>query len=295
MDSPYDSRQIRRAFGRAASAYAAAAVLQCEVETRLLEQVEYAKASPQRILDIGAGPGGASLALKKRWPQAQVIALDLALPMLREARRRAGWWRPKFACVNADANALPLPDASVDLLVSNLCMQWIADLPALFSEWRRVLAPGGLLLCSTFGPDTLRELRAAFAQADAGEHVSPFAPIQTVGDAMLAAGFRDPVLHSDTFTLTYRDARDLMRELHTIGAGNALTTRRRSLTGKQRMRDAIAAYDSFRQPDGLLPATYEVFYAHAFGPDPGQPRRGGRDGEIAAVPLSRIPIRRRGG
>ena len=294
MPSPFDSRQIRRAFGRAASAYTATAVLQREVEARLLEQLDYAKAAPARILDLGAGPGRASVALKQRWPKAHVIALDLALPMLIEARKHAGWWRPKFSRVNADASALPLPDASVDLIFSNLCMQWIPDLPALFAEWRRVLSPGGLLLCSTFGPDTLHELRAAFAQADAEEHVSAFAPIQTVGDAMLAAGFRNPVLDGDTFTLTYADAMTLMRELHGIGAGNALATRRRSLTGKQRMRNAIAAYETFRQPDARLPATYEVIYAHAFGPDPGQPRRGGRDGEIAAVPLSRIPIRRRG-
>ena len=294
MDSPYDSRQVRRAFGRAASAYSATAVLQREVEARLLEQLDYAKAPPQRIVDLGAGPGRASVALKKRWPQAQVIAIDLALPMLREARKQAGWWRPKFARVNANAAVLPLPDASVDLLFSNLCMQWIADLPGLFAEWRRVLTPGGLVLCSTFGTETLHELREAFASADAAPHVSPFVPIQTVGDAMLSAGFRDPVLDSDTFTLTYRDAPALMHELRTIGAGNALVSRRRSPTGKQRMRDAIAAYEQFRQPDGLLPATYEVFYAHAFGPEPGQPRRGGRDGEIAAVPLSRIPIRRRG-
>lgn len=294
MPSPFDSRQIRRAFGRAAGAYRATAVLQREVETRLLEQLDYAKTPPQRILDIGAGPGFASVVLKKRFPQAQVIALDLAHPMLVEARKQAGWWRPKFARVNADASALPLPDASVDLLFSNLCMQWIPDLPALFAEWRRVLSPGSLLLCSTFGPDTLHELRDAFAVADDEPHVSPFAPIQSVGDAMLAAGFRDPVLDGDTFTLTYADAMTLMRELHTIGAGNALQQRRRTLTGKARLQRAVAAYDTVRTPDGVLPATYEVIYAHAFGPDPGQPRRGGRGGDIAAVPLSRIPIRRRG-
>lgn len=294
MPSPFDSRQIRRAFGRAASAYRATAVLQREVEARLLEQLDYAKTPPTRILDIGAGPGFASLALKKRFPQAQVIALDLAHPMLVEARKQAGWWRPKFSRVNADASALPLPDASVDLLFSSLCMQWIPDLPALFAEWRRVLAPGGLLLCSTFGPETLHELREAFAQADDEPHVSPFAPIQTVGDAMLAAGFRDPVLDGDLFTLTYADAMTLMRELHAIGAGNALAQRRRTLTGKARLQRATAAYETFRTPEGVLPATYDVLYAHAFGPDPGQPRRGGRDGEIAAVPLARIPIRRRG-
>jgi malonyl-CoA O-methyltransferase len=161
----------------------------------------------------------------------------------------------------------------------------------LFAEWRRVLAPGGLLLLSSFGPDTLRELRAAFAAADDAAHVSEFAPIQVLGDALVAAGFRDPVLDTDTFTLTYADARTLMRELRGIGAGNALAHRRRSLTGKSRMQRMLDAYEAERR-DGVLPATYEVFYAHAWGPEPGAPlKRGGED--IVAVPVSRIPIRRK--
>lgn len=292
MPSSFDTQQVRRSFGRAAARYAATAVLQKEVESRLLERLDYVTQAPARILDIGSGPGSASAALKRRWPRAQVVALDLALPMLAEARRQAGWWRPRFGRVNADARALPFREAAFDLVFSNLCIQWIDDLPALFAEWRRVLAPGGMLLLSSFGPQTLHELRAAFAAADDEEHVSRFAPIQVLGDAMLASGLRDPVLDGDLFTLTYRDARSLMRELHAIGAGNALASRRRGLMGKSRMQRAIDAYETFRR-DGVLPASYEVIYAHAWGPEPGQPRRlGGAD--LAAVPLSAIPIRRRG-
>lgn len=287
-----DPTQVRRSFSRAAPTYAATAVLQREVESRLLEQLDYVEREPARILDVGSGPGRASAALKARWPKAQVIALDLALPMLHEAKKQSGWWRPKFARVNADASALPLADGSVDLLFSNLCIQWVTDLPALFAEWRRVVAPGGLVLVSTFGPDTLHELRAAFAAVDDDPHVSPFAPIQALGDALLASGFRDPVLDADTFTLTYPGARDLMHELRAIGAGNAARARRRTLTGKAHMQRVHAAYEPFRR-DGVLPATYEVHYAHAWGPEPGQPRRTG-GGDLATVPLSRIPIRRRG-
>jgi len=287
-----DPRQVRRAFSRAAPQYAATAILQKEVESRLLEQLDYVERPPQRIVDVGSGPGRASAALKARWPKAQVLAVDLAAPMLREARKQAGWLRPKFARVQADARALPLAEGSVDLLFSNLCIQWVDDLPALFDEWRRVLAPGGMLLLSSFGPRTLHELRSAFAQVDDEPHVSPFADIQALGDALLASGFRDPVLDADTFTLTYPHPRELMRELHAIGAGNAARTRRRTLTGKGRMQRVHAAYETFRA-QGVLPATYEVFYAHAWGPQPGQPRRGG-GGDLAAVPLSSIPIRRRG-
>lgn len=287
-----DKHQVQRAFGRAAPQYAATAVLQKEVERRLLEQLDYVEHAPQRIVDLGAGPGRASAALKARWPKAQVVAIDLALPMLREAKKQAGWLRPKFQRVNADAAALPLADGSVDLLFSNLCIQWIEDLPALFGEWRRALAPGGMVLASTFGPQTLHELRGAFAAVDDVPHVSPFAPIQAVGDALLASGFRDPVLDTDTFTLTYRTAPELMHELRAIGAVNAAHARRRTLTGKHRMQRMHAAYESHRR-EGVLPATYEVLYAHAWGPQPGQPRRDAT-GDLAAVPLSRIPIRRRG-
>jgi malonyl-CoA O-methyltransferase len=293
MSDSFDQRQVRRAFGRAASRYSTTAVLQREVEARLIEQLEYVERAPARILDVGCGPAVSSAALKRHWPKAEVIALDAALPMLVEARKHIGWFRPRFARVCADARLLPVADASIDLLFSNLCIQWVDDLPAMFAEWRRVLAPGGMVLLSSFGPDTLHELRAAFAAVDRVEHVSRFAPVQQVGDALLASGFRDPVLDVDIFTLTYADARTLMRELRDIGAGNALEGRRRSLTGKQRMLGAVEQYEGFRRA-GVLPATYEVIYAHAWGPEPGQPRRGS-GGDIAAVPIAKIPIRRREG
>lgn len=287
----FDPRHLKHAFGRAAQSYEAAAALQKEVESRLLESLDYLdKRVPQMVLDIGAGPGRASAVMKKRWPKAQVVALDLALPMLREAKKKSGWWRP-FRRVCADASALPFADASADVIFSSLCLQWVDDLPATLAGFRRVLKPGGLLLFSSFGPRTLGELRQAFAAADDAPHVSPFAHIQQVGDALIQAGFRDPVLDQDSFTLTYPDLPTLMRELRDIGATNALDSRRRTLTGKARFARAAAAYEPLRR-DGALPSTWEVIYAQAWGPAPGAPRReAGAD--IAAVPLSAIPIRRR--
>jgi len=286
----FDRKQIRRAFGRAARDYAAVAVLQNEVRTRLFEQLAYLEQAPQRVLDLGCGPGHGAAALKARWPKAEVLALDMALPMLVEAGRQRRWLRP-FQRICADAAALPLADASLDLIFSNLCLQWLDDLPATLAEFRRVLRPNGLLLFSSFTTGTLDELRAAFAQADgAAPHVSPFADIQQIGDAVLAAGFRDPVLDRDHFTLTYPDLRSLMQELRAIGAGNALAGRRRALTGKQRLKRATDAYETFRR-DGVLPASYEVVYAMAFGPQPGQPRRHG-GGEIATFPVERLKRRR---
>lgn len=301
-DRVYDVRQVRRAFSRSASRYQGAAKLQREIEARLLESLDYlddpalARKPPQVVVDLGSGPAHAAAAMRERWPKARVVAVDLALPMLREAERHMGRWplgtRRRFDRVCADARALPLADGSVDVLFSNLCLQWVDDLPAAFAGFRRALRPGGLLLVSSFGPETLIELRDAFAHADATPHVSPFASIARFGDALMHAGFRDPVLDRDLFAHGHRDLPALMRELRDIGATNALRARRHTLTGKARFAAAARAYDALRGGDGLLPATWEAIYAHAWAPEPGAPIRG-EDGEIATVPVSAIPIRRR--
>lgn len=287
---PFDRAQVRRAFGRAAATYEAHAVLQAEVESRLQERLDGQPLQPAVVLDVGSGTGRGTAQLRRRYGKAQVIALDLALPMLKAARRHAGWLRP-FARVAGDAQALPLADASVDLIHSSLCLQWSGDLAAVYDEFRRVLKPGGPLLFSTFGPETLFELREAFSHVDDHPHVSRFLDLQTIGDGLLAAGFRDPVLERDLFTLTYADALTLMRELRAIGATNADTGRSRVLTGKARLQGAIAAYETFRR-DGRLPATYEVIYAQAFAPDAGQPRRK-RGGDLASFPIERLRGSRR--
>ena len=297
-----DAPRLRRAFGRAADGYEAVAALQREVAARLFEQTDaFGERKPERIFDLGCGPGIAARAMHKRWPRAQVLAVDFALPMLRQLDLRkldAGkaWWKPMRRAVQplcADVSALPLADGCADLLFSSLCLQWVPDLLRALRGFSRVLRADGLLLFSTFGPDTLGELRESFHSADAGDPVTPFADIRRIGDALQAAGFRDPVLHRDRFTLTYPDVPALMRELRALGAHNARTDRRRSLMGKARMRRVFDAYETLRR-DGALPSTWEVIYAQAFAPPPGQPLRADGD-ELARVPLSAIPIRRRGG
>lgn len=289
--SVFDRRQLRRSFGRAASRYTEAAALQREVEARLLDQLAYLDdRQPQRILDLGSGPGRAAGAMKKRWPKADVIAVDAALPMLREVPRHTRFWRP-VRRVNADVSKLPFADQSTDLIFSSLCLQWLDDLPAVLSEFRRVLRPGGLLLFSTFGPETLSELRDAYLASGETPPLSPFAAIQQVGDALLAAGFKDPVLDRDRYTLTYPDLRTLMHELRAIGAGDARADRRRGLGGRARLQRVTANYENLRR-DGVLPSTWEVITAQAWGPAPGAPRRDG-GADLASFPADRIPVRRR--
>ena len=290
-DFHVDHRQVRRHFGAAARSYEKHDALQREVQTLLLDRLGFYLEEPARVVDVGAGPGRGTALLKKRWPKAQVIALDAALPMLREAKRHSAWLKP-FQRICADATALPLPDHSVDVLHSNLCFQWIDDLPALFGECVRVLKTGGMLTFSTFGPDTLKELRAAWAAADGQPHVSRFLDMHDIGDAMINAGLRDPVLDVDRFTLTYSEPRKLLEELQGLGATNADASRARGLAGKSRYRAMLEAYETMRV-DGRIPATWEVVTAHAWGPPPGQSRRIPGGGEMASFSISSLRGSRR--
>ena len=283
-----DSVQVRRAFARAARSYERHDALQREVGARLREQLALLDAPPARVLDLGAGTGLGSAALAAAFPRAQVLALDLALPMLKAARRHAGLLGRAYARVAGDAQRLPFADGAFDLLYSNLCIQWISEPLPLFVELLRVLRPGGLLLLSSFGPDTLRELRAAWAAAD-GEHphVSRFLDMHDLGDVALAAGLRDPVLASEQLTLTYADVDALLRELKGLGATNADAARVRGLTGRTRLARMREAYP--RRPDGRIASSWEIVYLHGHAPREGEPRRtpGGQEATFSLQALRR--------
>jgi malonyl-CoA O-methyltransferase len=290
-DFRLDLRQVRRASSRAAQSYERHDVLPRQVQDALLQRLDFYLGTPARVLDLGAGTGRGSALLKRRWPKAEVIAVDIALPTLREVRRHASWLRP-VARVCAEAARLPLPDHCIDVLHSNLCLPWCDDLPAVFAECVRVLKPRGFLAITSLGPDTLRELRAAWAESDDRPHVGRFLDMHDLGDAMLAAGLRDPVLDVERYTLTYATPRDLMLELKGLGATNADTTRWRGLTGKAHYRRMLDGYEKSRV-DGRIPATVEVVAAHAWGPQPGQPRRVPGGGEIASFSVDALRGSRR--
>jgi malonyl-CoA O-methyltransferase len=239
---------------------------------------------PAVVLDLGAGTGHASLALKRRFRASQVVALDLAEGMLREAGSRQTLLR-RFRRVCAHAAALPLREASVDLVFSNLMLLWCTDPDAVFRECRRVLRPGGLLTFTTFGPDTLVELRRAWAAADRHTHVNRFIDMHDLGDALLRAGLVEPVMDVERYTLTYAEVRDLMRDLKAIGAHNANAGRPRGLTGKGALTRMTAAYETLRR-DGRLPATQEVVFGQAWVPV-GAPRAKRTLGEVV-VPVGKI-------
>jgi malonyl-CoA O-methyltransferase len=274
-----DTGRVRRSFDRAASTYDDAAVLHREVRDNLLQRLDLMALAPRVVVDAGAGTGHAASALIRRYPKSLVVALDASRPMLQAAGRRQRWLR-RFARLCANAEQLPLADGSVDLILSNLMLQW-CDLDAVFAECRRVLAPRGLLSFTTLGPDTLRELRSAWSAVDSHTHVNQFLDMHDIGDALVRAGFASPVLDVERYTLSYPDVRRVAADLKATGARNATLGRSRGLTGRGRFTALTAAYESFRQ-DGRLPATYEVVFGHAW--TGGQSaRRGGMDESGAAA------------
>jgi len=265
----FNQADVRRAFDRAAERYEQFAVLQNEVCNRLLEKLDIVKIAPEFILDAGAGTGKAIPALFERYKKAQLVALDLSEKMLGKSGRHGGFFRaPHLVC--ADIERLPFADDTFDLVFSSLSMQWCNDLNAALLEAKRVLKPGGLFVFSTFGPDTLKELRYSWNKVDEFNHVNQFIDMHDIGDALLQDGYAEPVMEAEVMTVTYDTVDEIMHDLKAIGANvtaaNAQGKRfNKGLTGKSVLQTVRQAYESFRQDD-VLPATYEIVYGHAWKP-----------------------------
>lgn len=279
----FDQQRIRRAFDRAAESYQQYAVLQTEVCNRLLDKLEVVKLSPKFILDAGAGTGAAIPALFARYKKAQVVTLDLSENMLQKANKHGTILRSPHA-VCGDLERLPFADDSFDLVFSSLSMQWCNDLNAALLEAKRVLKPGGLYVFTTFGPDTLKELRYSWSKVDDGDHVNRFIDMHDIGDALLQDGFAEPVMEAEVLTVTYDSVDQLMRDLKAIGANVTATgttedtavagdkvkqiekaPARKGLGGKSMLHTVRQGYEKFRR-DNVLPASYEIIYGHAWKP-----------------------------
>jgi len=269
-DFRLDPRLVRRRAGRAAAGYSGVDTLAREISRRMAERLEYIRIEPKRILDLGCGPGADLATLATRYPGVARIAIDSAPAMLAQARGEKNLLKrlmsfgkpaaPDFVC--AEASALPLARGSVSFAWSNLMLQWLHDpLPAL-KEIHRVLEVGGLLMFSTLGPDTLKELRASLP-ASRSEHLHRFIDMHDLGDALVGAGFSDPVMDMEMLTVTYTKLDDLFHDLRASGSTNAALSRPRGLVGKNHWQQMRAAYEALRR-DGRLPATVEVVYGHAW-------------------------------
>lgn len=264
---------MRRAFAAAAGSYDAAAVLAREVGARMAERLDYINLTPRRLADIGCATGDGVRDLQRRYRDALPLAIDYALPMLDEVRRRSGrlqrLTRRVPRLLNADVRALPLADASLDLVWSNLMLHWLPEPLLAFRELHRVLDVGGLLMFACLGPDTLRELRTVCRDLGIASPLATFADMHDLGDQLVAAGFSDPVMDMELLTITYATPRQFLADQRHLGVARALLG---ALSWRE-WRRVFAAWDARRQ-DGRLPATFEIVYGHAWKVAPRQASTG---------------------
>ena len=259
-----DHNKRRRGFERSASGYDAAAVLQNEIGTRLLQRLDYIKLRPQRWLDLGSGTGYITKHLMKKYSKSEFHAVDIAFNMAKKTLQHQSW-RRKLHVACAAAEDLPYRDDSFDLVISNLMLQWCDDLVATFTGINRVLVPEGCFMFASFGTDTMVELRESWKAVDHYDHTHEFVDIHDVGDALMTAGFQQPVLDMEKITLTYPSLAAMFRDIKTIGATNASLRRNKGLTGKGAFKKLEIAYEAFRTEEGLYPLTYEVVYGQGWG------------------------------
>jgi malonyl-CoA O-methyltransferase len=264
-----DRQQVGRRFSKVAASYPQADFFAREIDRRMLERLDYVNLTPNRILDLGCSRGGSFTELAGRYPATQLLGFDLAPAMLQsDTAARPAWQRwlglkPTTGPlrVAADAASLPLQSQSIALVWSNLLLHWLDDPLPVLAEAHRVLEVGGLLMFSTLGPDSLKELRTAFS--DGYSHTQRFIDMHDLGDMLVGCGFADPVMDMEVITLTYDDIDAMFDELRAAGSSCAMTSRRHGLTGRGALLKARATYETLRH-EGKLPATFEVIYGHAW-------------------------------
>ncbi len=282
-----EKRQVRLTFDRAADTYDDFAALQYEVADRLLERLDIINIDIRTVLDVGCGTGYCTRALGKHYKRAKIIGLDLAPAMVSRASQQHGRWR-KGVYLAGDAESLPIASGSVDLVFSNLALQW-CDPDAVFSEFARVLRPGGTILFSTCGPDTLQELRQAWHEVNEKPHVHDFVDMHDLGDALMRAGLVEPVMDRENLLLDYADVAGVMKDLKGVGAHNVAPNRARGLSGKSTFTRFKTAYEAMAN-NGRIPATYDAIYGHAWA---SQALPGEDNGGSFRIPISAIGGRRR--
>ncbi len=285
---PVDARLARRRFERTAASYAKASRLEAEIGARMLERLDYVRIAPRRVLDAGAGPSREARALAARYRDSTLVALDLSLAMLREARRGAGWFaawsrraRPHAVC--ADVERLPLADASIGLVWSNMVLHWLDEPIVALREFHRVLEPGGLLMFSALGPDSLKELR----QAAGRERVHDFADMHDIGDRLVAAGFAAPVMDMEIVKMNYAAPERLLDDLRLSGQTHARSGAPRGLRGRDFRAQVVDALRAGRAGGEEFYATYEIVYGHAWKRTASRPNRGDNAAPLRFAPRVR--------
>lgn len=282
------NNEICNAFNTHARTYEQAAKIDHEIGERLFERLQYLKINPRYILDLGCGPGRYSAALKKYYPNAKIVGLDLAFMMLNQAQSRQGWFR-KWSLVNGDMMHMPFSDGLFDLVFANQVIHWGPSLPKLMAELNRVMNTNACLMFSTLGPDTFFELKKAWSQADSYAHTFDFADMHDLGDILLSEHFEDPVVDMEKLHVHYPSLSKLLHALRAQGVRNTNSGRNPGLTGKKSWQIFASAMDALRIPEGKYPLTYEVVYGHAWK---GQQRRVNQ-GVETIIPIDKLRRSRR--
>lgn len=265
-DYSINAYDVRSAFNTAATNYDNYSVLQRTITDRLIESFDQIKIKPVSILDLGSGTGYGSRKLKQQFKKTHIFQIDISDEMLKKSRKQSTFFFSKNHFLCANASQIPLPENHFDLVFSSLMLQWCNDLDAVFAEVKRVLKPGGVFVFTSFGPDTLKELRESWRQVDDQVHANAFVDMHDIGDSLIRNGLDAPVLSVEHIVLTYDECKELILELKGVGAHNINSGRRKTLTGKNRLEKMIKHYESYRH-NNKLPATYEVIYGHAWQPD----------------------------
>lgn len=277
-------KHIRRRFERAASTFDAADFVHSATRDGLLARLEPLLVEGRTVVDLGSATGAANRSLEKRFKAAHVISIDIAHGMLTRARAKKSWLS-KSSFAQANANALPLGDESVDVIFSNLLLPWVDDPTQVFSEVARVLKKGGVFTFATLGPDSLQEISRAWRRVDNEIHVNRFLDMHDLGDGLVNAGLRDPVLDVDRLSVSYNKSNNLFADLTAVGARNSLRQRARGLTGKQRFAAMVAVLEGSAD-NGDIALDLELVYGHCWGAGPKiDPRK-------VEIDANRIPIRR---
>ncbi len=284
LSAPIDLARVRNLFADP-TRIVESRFLRREVASRMHERLSLIKIAPNLVLDAGCGEGGDLASLQKHFPMATLLGLDASLGMLRQAhnnqsaalsavQRLLRQWLPskigmrkwsQAALLAGNFAQLPLRHNAADLVWSNLALHWHPQPDSVFAEWRRILRQDGLLMFSCFGPDTFKELRAAFAAVDNESHTLPFVDMHDFGDMLVDVGFSTPVMDMETLTVTYSSVEKLMMDVRAWG-GNPLDTRSRGLLGRRAWQRVVDILQQGRREDGTIPLTFEVIYGHAFRP-----------------------------
>lgn len=281
----YHPPHIARRFNKAAPHYDRHALVQYEVGNRLLKRLDCILSSPRYILDIGSGTGVLTRALQARFPDSIVVGLDLAHNMIKQALQAPHSHHDLFYLC-ADMQSLPFKDQTFDLIFSNFTLQWGNNLPAIFTECKRLLSPTGMLFFTTLGPDTLCELRQSFAAVDNFQHIHPFYDLHDIGDMLLDCAFQDPVVDKENITICYDNVLSLLHDLKGVGSANFSALKKPGCMTPHLLQKVQMAYGQYKDPANRYPATYEIIYGHALSPSL---YRRSADG-LVHIPGNKIPV-----